>query len=114
RLAEATRRLELVDRDRAVTAGVQRAGERLSRAAGRLDLVHPSGRVAPAAARLAAAAREMEALSPVRVLERGYAVVRRASDGSVLRSAEDVTSGDALDVQLATGTLAAAVTEVRA
>jgi exodeoxyribonuclease VII large subunit len=113
RLAEASRRLEQVDRDRAVTAGVERAAQRLARAAGRLDLVHPSGRVAPATARLAAAAREMEALSPVRVLERGYAVVRSAADGSVLRSAAAAAAGDAVHVQLAAGSLAATVTAAR-
>jgi exodeoxyribonuclease VII large subunit len=54
----------------------------------------------------------MDALSPVRVLERGYAVVRAAADGAVVRSAGDVAAGAALDVQLASGRLAATVDEV--
>ncbi len=107
-LADANRRLDRVDRDRAVTAGADRAADRLARAAGRLELVHPRHRVVPAAARLAAAQREMDALDPVRVLERGYAVVRRA-DGAVLRSAADAAPGSAIDVQLAAGRLAATV-----
>jgi exodeoxyribonuclease VII large subunit len=111
RLADATRRLELVDRDRAVTAGVERARDRLARAAGRLALVHPRARVPQLAGRLAGAHREMEALSPVRVLERGYAVVR-AADGSVLRSAAGAGAGDAVTVQLAAGRLTATVEEV--
>lgn len=111
RLADATRRLDLVDRDRAVTAGVDRARDRLARAAGRLDLVHPRARVPQLAGRLAGAHREMEALSPVRVLERGYAVVR-AADGTVLRSVAGAGAGDPITVQLAAGRLAATVDEV--
>ena len=61
---------------------------------------------------LAAAKREMEALSPVRVLERGYAVVRTA-DGTVLRAASEATAGEPVDVQLASGRLAAIVEDVR-
>ena len=112
RFDEAERRLLVVDRDRAVLAGVERAAERLQRAAGRLELVHPRHRLAPAAGVLAAARREMEALSPVRVLERGYAVVRAAADGSVLRSAADAAVGQRVDVQLASGRLAATVEDV--
>jgi exodeoxyribonuclease VII large subunit len=131
RLAEATRRLELVDRDRAVNAGVERAAQRLAAAVGRLDLVHPKRRLDDAAealaastarltavhprhrlpvvtARLAGAHREMEALSPVRVLERGYAIVR-GSDGTVLRSSAEAEPGATIDVQLATGRLSATV-----
>lgn len=111
RLDDASHRLAAVDRDRAVTAGVERAAERLQRAVGRLDLVHPQRRLAPATATLAAARREMEALSPVRVLERGYAVVRGA-DGSVVRSAADTSPGARVDVQLASGRLAATVEDV--
>jgi exodeoxyribonuclease VII large subunit len=107
-LAEAARRLERVDRDRAVTTGVERATQRLATAAGRLDLVHPRRRLDAAAGRLAGAQRELDALSPVRVLERGYAVVRTA-DGTVLRSAADAAPGQALDVQLAAGRLSATV-----
>ena len=111
RLDDAVHRLTAVDRDRAVVAGVDRAAERLQRAAGRLELVHPRRRLAPAVTALAAARREMEALSPVRVLERGYAVVR-GPDGSVLRAADDALAGQRVDVQLASGRLGAIVDEV--
>jgi exodeoxyribonuclease VII large subunit len=110
RLAESSARLVAVDRDRAVTAGVDRAAERLARAAGRLELVHPRARLEPARVVLASARREMDALSPVRVLERGYAVVRRA--GAVVRSASEVAVSDRVDVQLAAGALVATVEEV--
>jgi exodeoxyribonuclease VII large subunit len=42
-------------------------------------------------------------------LERGYAVVRRAADGAVLRSPAEVDVGDDLRVRLAEGELAAKV-----
>lgn len=109
-LAASRGRLDSVDRDRAVTAGVQRARDRLVRAAHRLELAHPRGRAAPALAGLAGALREMEALSPVRVLERGYAVVR-ATDGRVVRDAATMRAGDNVHVQLAVGALQALVEE---
>jgi exodeoxyribonuclease VII large subunit len=110
-LDAASRRLAAVDRDRAVLAGVERATERLARAVGRLELVHPRLRIEPAARSLSAAVREMDALSPVRVLERGYAVVR-STRGDVVRDARTVAAGDRLAVQLAAGRLAVAVDEV--
>lgn len=108
RLAEVTQRLRAVDRDRAVNAGVDRARQRLAGAAGRLELVHPGRKLEPSLRRLGAARREMDALSPVRVLERGYAIVRTA-DGLVLRDASSVAAGASIDVQLARGRLGAIV-----
>ncbi len=110
-VATSRRRLDAVDRDRAVNAGVELAGRRLAAAAGRLALLHPTTALAPASARLAAALREMDALSPVRVLERGYAIVR-STGGDVLRSSTDVGVGDRVDVQLAAGRLRAEIEEV--
>ncbi|MGH3329346.1 MAG: exodeoxyribonuclease VII large subunit, partial [Streptomycetales bacterium] len=52
------------------------------------------------------------ALSPGATLDRGYAVVRRP-DGSIVRSPQEVSRGDALDIRLAHGGLGAAVTERR-
>jgi exodeoxyribonuclease VII large subunit len=51
----------------------------------------------------------VRAMSPLATLERGYAVVQRA-DGSVLRAADDAGDGEPLDVRLASGRLAVAVT----
>lgn len=109
-LAAARARLDAVDRDRAVMAGVQRAKDGLVRAAHRLELAHPRSRLAPAWAALGSARREMDALSPVRVLERGYAVVRTA-DGTVVRDAARVRLGQQVHVQLAAGGLRAVVQE---
>ncbi|HEX2064814.1 MAG TPA: exodeoxyribonuclease VII large subunit [Acidimicrobiales bacterium] len=123
-------RLRAVDRHGALRSGLDVAAARLRQAAARRRLVHPGRAVAAASdrlarvdwrapvhrrtaqerERLAARARHLEALSPARVLERGYAVVRRA-DGSVLRRSSDASAGDAIQVQLAWGRLGARVEE---
>jgi exodeoxyribonuclease VII large subunit len=109
-LAEAHRRVVAVD-----TAGPAR--RRLETAGARLAAVDWCGvagrRVEGAAARLDADRRHLGALAPSRVLERGYAIVR-AADGPVLRRADTVRPGQAVDIQLAVGRLAATVEEVRA
>jgi exodeoxyribonuclease VII large subunit len=76
--------------------------------------------VAELARRLAAAARAslagrrsglatvvaaLEALSPLATLQRGYAVVRRADDGRVVRSCDLAPPGSRVEVQLAEGAL---------
>jgi exodeoxyribonuclease VII large subunit len=54
-------------------------------------------------------AARMESLSPLAVLGRGYALVRRDSDGAILRSPEQVAPGDLLSLRVAGGEVAAAV-----
>jgi len=58
------------------------------------------------------AAARLQALSPRATLARGYAVVR--SGGSVLKDAATLAPGNRLEIELATGGLAATVDEVRA
>ena len=131
RLQQATARLASIDRDRAAVAGVGRAGERLARAGGRLELLHPERALATASVRLAgldargpidrrlerghaslgSLQRQLDALDPVRVLERGYAVVR--AGGRVVRSSKSVVKGTSIEVQLASGSLDATVEVVR-
>jgi exodeoxyribonuclease VII large subunit len=111
RLVAAGHRLARVDRDAALGSGVQVARHRLQQAAGRLEMLHPRRRVVEAADRLESRRLQLEALSPVRVLERGYAVVRSA-DGAVVRDAARLVAGDRLAVQLARGAVAARVEEV--
>lgn len=65
-------------------------------------------RLAGAASRLKQAEVRLTALSPVAVLERGYALVY-AADGSLLRSAHDVAPGGTIRARLATGSLTAEV-----
>jgi exodeoxyribonuclease VII large subunit len=128
RLARAAQRLDAVDRRAAIGRGLERAGGRLDRARGRLVVVHPSSRLKTAGGRLeridaegplrrrvdgavrqlAAVRREADALSPARVLERGYAVVRR-SDGAVVRSASEVVVEERVAIEVARGRISALV-----
>jgi exodeoxyribonuclease VII large subunit len=79
----------------------------LDRARQRVDQRHERLRRAPALlverkrARLEHAAGRLRALSPRSTLERGYAIVR--GDGGIVRSVATVTSGDALEVEVADG-----------
>lgn len=61
--------------------------------------------------RLAASLRAIETVSPQRTLERGYAIVTRTADGSVLRTPQQVTNGDAVTARLAGGTIRLRVEE---
>jgi exodeoxyribonuclease VII large subunit len=58
--------------------------------------------------RLALAQRALDAVSPLAVLGRGYALVATA-DGQLLRQAQAVREGDELNIRLATGRLRATV-----
>jgi exodeoxyribonuclease VII large subunit len=58
--------------------------------------------------RLALAAASLDALSPLGVLQRGYAIAQDAS-GRLLRDAAMVAEGDAVSVRLAKGRLNARV-----
>ena len=51
----------------------------------------------------------LETLSPLRTLARGYAIVRRESDGNVITSAQQVSTGETLSVQVSDGTFPVAV-----
>ena len=134
RFGEAGRRVGAIDPGRALEGGVERAALRLSRGAQRLGDCHPSRQLQAcrqrldgagadwrrplgeilgrAEGRLLADGRHLQALSPRRTLERGYAVVV-GPDGAVLRRAAMVRSGDSIEVELADGALSASVTEVR-
>ena len=109
RLDRATRDLAAVDRDRAVAAALGVAEDRLLRATHRLALVHPASRIDTASARLAGLEAWVDGLSPARVMARGYAVVRRAGGGPVVRDSAEVVDGDAVEIDLARGRLTAVV-----
>jgi exodeoxyribonuclease VII large subunit len=68
-----------------------------------------SARLFQARTRLAGLATRMESLSPLAVLGRGYALVRRLRDGAILRSPDQVAPGDRLVLRLAEGEVRAAV-----
>jgi exodeoxyribonuclease VII large subunit len=60
--------------------------------------------------RLDRALTRLEALSPLAVLSRGYALVY-ASDGRLLRTAADTARGEGIRAHLAHGTVEATVTQ---
>ena len=62
--------------------------------------------------RFAALCASLHAMSPLAVLARGYAVARTAN-GTVLRSADEVTVGETIDVTLGRGSLACTANETR-
>jgi exodeoxyribonuclease VII large subunit len=70
---------------------------------------HARARVERARARLATGTARLDTLSPLAVLGRGYAIVRLAGGGAILRSPDQVTAGDRLRVRLAEGELDATV-----
>ena len=55
---------------------------------------------------------QLRALSPQATLDRGYAIAQTV-DGAVVRSADDIASGDAVTVRLARGLLTAQVTDTQ-
>lgn len=88
---------------------------RLAQARQRLDdLTERAGRairhqIAVRRERLAGLAGRLEGVSPLATLERGYAIVRRAADGLIVRSPAQVEVGDALRVRVRDGEFGARV-----
>ena len=81
------------------------SADRLKTAATRL--------LVPYEAQVSAAAGKLEALSPLKVLGRGYALATNER-GHVLKNAHDAQKGEAIRVKLAEGSLVAHVTEIEA
>jgi exodeoxyribonuclease VII large subunit len=71
----------------------------------RLQLARRSGR-------LESLAGKLSQLSPLRILDRGYAIVTNDA-GVILKSSADAAVGSSIDIRLAEGRLAAEVTEPR-
>jgi exodeoxyribonuclease VII large subunit len=124
-------RLNAVRPTEALRTGTGRCELRLEAAGRRLADVHPARRLALARStldrvawrepighrmeragdRLSAGRRQLDALDPARVLDRGFAIVRTGR-GAVVRRADEVNVGDDLDVQVAVGRLAVRVAAV--
>jgi exodeoxyribonuclease VII large subunit len=66
------------------------------------------GQIEEAKRRLGLAAASLDALSPLSVMQRGYAIAQ-SEDGSLLRDAKLVSVGDSVKVRLAKGRLTATV-----
>ena len=64
-------------------------------------------RLSAARSTLAAAASALAVLGPQATLDRGYAIVRRAADGTIVRAPADAPSGTALAIHVADGELSA-------
>lgn len=75
----------------------------------RLRALHPQAamqrRLQHDQLRLRSLARSLEAVSPLATVARGYAIVTRPADGSVVRSAAEVGAGERLRAQLADGSI---------
>ena len=119
RLAARDPRLLLREDRRALTDWVTRlrdAGRR-PLATGRRDLATASARlhgygrpmVAAARAKHAALCAQLDALSPLRVLERGYAIALRADTNAAIRSTSEVSDGDRIRVRVQDGDFPAKV-----
>jgi exodeoxyribonuclease VII large subunit len=106
-------RLRAVLRARSPQARVAAARMREARARGAASAAIRAG-LDRSRARLAATAARLDALSPLAVLGRGYALVRRTEDGRIVRAASDVGLGDRLELRLASGRISAQVTDLDA
>ena len=68
-------------------------------------------RLADDAARFARTTAQLDALSPLAVLGRGYAIVQPEGESRVVRAAREVEVGDTVEMRLSEGRLRARVTE---
>jgi len=112
--------------------GLERRRHALTRERDALRMLAPAARLATQRRRLATAQRalagaialrrersrtrlarlvaQLDGLSPLAVLGRGYAIVQRERDGRVVRTPGDVRDGEALHIRLGQGAIAARVT----
>ncbi len=63
--------------------------------------------------RLAGLSGRLEAVSPLATLGRGYALVRRRTDGQLVRSVAQAGPGDPLDIRVADGEIEAIAQETK-
>jgi exodeoxyribonuclease VII large subunit len=89
----------------AVQTRVSRAGDRLEAGMHRF--------IERLAMRTSLAERGLRSLSPLATLERGYAIVAREEDRSIVTDAAGVAAGTGIVVQLARGSLSAVVSASR-
>lgn len=61
--------------------------------------------------RLTALMRELNAISPLRTLERGYSITRITANGEILHSSDQVRVGDSITTRLAQGELVSTIAE---
>jgi exodeoxyribonuclease VII large subunit len=68
-------------------------------------------RLAAARGSIAAASAALSVLGPQATLDRGYAIVRRADDGRIVRDPVDAPSGTRLELRVAKGEVPATADE---
>ena len=68
--------------------------------------------ISNAKARYIAMTAKLDAMSPLKVLTRGYAMAQ-SEDGTVLRSVSQTQPGDQINIHLSDGPISAAVTEIK-
>ncbi len=103
---------ELLERGtRALRVRIADGRRRDERLAERLPVL-VARRASLAGAALATAAAALGALGPGATLERGYAIVRRAADGAVVRDPAEAASGTVLAIRVARGEFPATAGEV--
>lgn len=117
--------------DAAVGRELRQADTRLAGLAHRLGLAHPGARLqqqmqrvdeldqrlgaalarllADRELRLAALSRALDAVSPLATLTRGYAIVRRVDDGTLVQDSAQLREGDEVEARLARGAFRARV-----
>jgi exodeoxyribonuclease VII large subunit len=105
RLAQAEERLRRMD----LRLRLAEFERRLALESGRVSEAIKS-RLLAAGSRVESLSAQLAHLSPLAVLERGYAIVQR-EDGAVVKAAEEAPAGAALKVRLARGRLRVSVTE---
>lgn len=105
--------------EQALSHAFHEVKSRLTKARGRLDAATNScdaiidEKVQDGRERLALAAASLDALSPLGVLQRGYAIAQDAS-GKLVRDAAAVKPGDAVSVRLAKGKLGTRIERIEA
>ena len=113
---EARHRLELLRERMTPERLADRLRHRRASAAGFERLLHASmtARLQRASDQCSSYAERLQALSPLGVLSRGYAICRLEGTGAILKDSEAARAGDAVSIRLHRGSLGCAVTEVRA
>ncbi len=101
-LQMAQRRLDRASPVRSIEAARQRVDETVEALTLRASHV-----LALRAASLRSSALRLHTLSPLLTIARGYAIVRRETDGALVTSVAQVTAGDGLSIHLTDGRIAA-------
>ncbi len=114
RMELARQRLESIEQSYALRHPEQRVAmlrQRLDDLSQRL-MPQPSRLLERLKNRAGALAGKLDSLSPLRVLDRGYSVTRRAEDGALVDSVSKVKSGDLLRTRVADGEIESIVERV--